>query len=343
MKLLILTQKIDRNDPILGFFHRWVEEFAKHCEQVVVICLEKGEYNLPENVRVLSLCKESSRSKIKYIINFYKYIWQERKNYDRVFVHMNPEYVILGGILWKILSKKIALWYTHKSVNLKLKLAEKIVDRIYTASTESFRLKSQKVLVTGHGIDLDLYSHGRSGNILPTDKYTVLSVGRISPTKNQHIMVESFEILASKGFNGVLLFIGAAVTQEDKVYEQNLKGYIALKGLQNIVRMVGPMEPHQVVKYYKEADLFINLSRTGSLDKAVLEAMASGLQILTSNEAFKNVIPKENFTANVPSQIASDIMRFSVLKKNPGFMEYVATHHGLADLICRLSKDIHKV
>jgi len=39
MKILILTQKIDKNDDILGFFHGWVAEFAQHCEKVTVIAL----------------------------------------------------------------------------------------------------------------------------------------------------------------------------------------------------------------------------------------------------------------------------------------------------------------
>lgn len=47
MNLLIITQKIDQNDDVLGFFHRWVEEFSKYCELVIVICLQKGEYDLP--------------------------------------------------------------------------------------------------------------------------------------------------------------------------------------------------------------------------------------------------------------------------------------------------------
>ncbi len=52
MKLLILTQKVDINDDVLGFFHRWILEFAKHYEYITVIALEIGEYNLPENVKV---------------------------------------------------------------------------------------------------------------------------------------------------------------------------------------------------------------------------------------------------------------------------------------------------
>jgi len=108
MRLLIITQKVDENDDILGFFTGWIAEFAKNCEKVTVICLQKGEFNLPDNVKVLSLGKEqlsaishqpSALQKFKYVFNFYKYILGERKNYDSVFVHMNPEYIILGAPL----------------------------------------------------------------------------------------------------------------------------------------------------------------------------------------------------------------------------------------------------
>ncbi|MCD5381655.1 MAG: hypothetical protein LR008_03730, partial [Candidatus Pacebacteria bacterium] len=106
MKLLIITQVLDTEHPILGFFHRWVEEFAKHCEQVHVICLQEGRHDLPDNVTVHSLGKESHQTggatlkrtegtgkvvprvlsrlitKLTYILRFYKLIWQLRHEYD---------------------------------------------------------------------------------------------------------------------------------------------------------------------------------------------------------------------------------------------------------------------
>ncbi|MCA9353483.1 hypothetical protein KC842_01250, partial [Candidatus Nomurabacteria bacterium] len=101
-KILIITQIVDKNDPILGFFHSWILEFAKNFESVIVVCLKKGEYNLPSNVEVLSLGKEEGVSRIKYLTRFYKYIFSKKNNYDSVFVHMNPIYVILGGVFWKM-------------------------------------------------------------------------------------------------------------------------------------------------------------------------------------------------------------------------------------------------
>src|SRR3989344_6071232 len=133
MKLLICTQKVDRSDDILGFFHRWIEEFAKHCEQVSVVCLWEGTHEFPENVRVYSLGKSAQGRpasgwerlwlRIRYALRLYGYTWRLRNEYDSVFVHMNQEYVVLGGPLWRVLGKKVVLWYTHREVNFKLRLA----------------------------------------------------------------------------------------------------------------------------------------------------------------------------------------------------------------------------
>ena len=102
MRLLIITQKVDKKDSILGFFHDWLLEFSKHQEKIIVLCLEKGDYKLPSNVSVFSLGKERSISKIRMLFNFYRLISSKRKDYDKVFVHMNPIYIVLGGLIWKI-------------------------------------------------------------------------------------------------------------------------------------------------------------------------------------------------------------------------------------------------
>src|ERR1051326_6719713 len=105
MKLLIITQKVDKNDPVLGFFYGWLLSFSKIAETITVICLEKGQSDLPTNVTIYSLGKESETSKFGYVINFYKYLNQISGSYDRVFVHMNQEYLLLVGFYWII--KKI--------------------------------------------------------------------------------------------------------------------------------------------------------------------------------------------------------------------------------------------
>jgi len=169
MKLLILTQTIDTADPVLGFFVRWVEEFSKHVKSVEVICLCEGKYSLPANVRVHSLGKECEEHnaqheaarfarrlvlRAKYAFRFLSIVWRLRHSYDSVFVHMNPEYLVLAGWFWRLLGKHISLWYTHKKVDMKLRIAVLFVQVVFTASQESFRLKTKKLKIVGHGIDM---------------------------------------------------------------------------------------------------------------------------------------------------------------------------------------------
>jgi len=99
MNLLIITQKVDRNDGVLGFFHNWIVKFAAEFDSLIVICLEKGEYDLPENVKVLSLGKENGRSRLKYTFNFFRHIIHEQKKYDAVLVHMTPIHILFGKFL----------------------------------------------------------------------------------------------------------------------------------------------------------------------------------------------------------------------------------------------------
>ena|SRR3989344_1180106 len=330
MRLLIITQKVDKNDPILGFFHRWIEEFAKHCQSIIVICLQKGEYNLPKNIKILSLGKEKGKSKIKYIFNFYKHIWHERKNYDVVFVHMNPVYVILGGFFWKISGKKITLWYTHKSVDWKLCLAEKITNIIFTASKESFRLPSKKVEVTGHGIDIRKFKNQKSK--IKSNKFMIITAGRIAEVKNLHLLIETADILKNKNFNFEIKIAGAPILEADKIYFEKLKNLIKKKELENLIKFVGSISNNDIAEFYQSGDIFVNLSDTGSADKVVLEAMATGLNILTSNEAFKNVVSEKYFTEKKPEIITDKIIDLSVEVADHDLRKYIIANHNLSYL-----------
>jgi len=298
MKLLIITQKIDINDPILGFFHRWVEEFAKNCENVTVICLYKGKYDLPANVKVLSLGKEDSVSRLTYLYRFYRYIWQERKNYDSVFVHMNPIYIVLAGLFWKIGNKKISLWYTHKSVDWKLKLAERISNNIFTASIKSFRLDSNKVKVMGHGIDVEKFSCPSIDDKNKQKTFKIITTGRISPIKDYETLIKAVSLLRKndKEIKITVDIIGDTISLKDEQYLTDLKKMVIQESVDSMINFIGPVPNKNINFYLCPADLFVNMSHTGSLDKAVLEAMACSLPVLTCNEAFTDILPpKENF------------------------------------------------
>ena len=78
---------------------------------------------MPANVSVYSLGKEGGVSRIAYVLNFYRYIWKLRNDYDAVFVHMNQEYVLLGWKFWWLLGKRVVLWRNHKKGSVFTRLA----------------------------------------------------------------------------------------------------------------------------------------------------------------------------------------------------------------------------
>jgi len=354
MNLLIITQKVDKNDPILGFFHRWIEEFAKNVESVIVICLERGEYDLPSNVKVLSLGKEKLEAKsyklkafakLKYVWRFYKYIFKFRKEYDSVFVHMNQVYVILGGIFWRLLGKKTALWYTHRQITLSLWFAEKITNIIFTASKESFRLKSKKVEVMGHGIDTGHFKQDSQNKISDTTK--LLSIGRLSPSKRNELIIETTKLIKDRGRKADLVIVGDIVLEKEREYKDYLKNLVSDLDLEKEVSFVGSVSYDEIPTYYNEADIFLNFSQTGSMDKTVLEAMACGCIPITSNEAFRDMLHRKDlFVGGTLEDVKGEIFK---LKDMPNrqrqflindLREIIIKDHSLENLIPRIIEKI---
>ena len=289
MKLLIITQKIDEGDDLLGFMHGWIAEFAKHCEQVTAIGLYVGSHHLPENVKVLSLGKEGGVSRLKYLWNFYRHVIRERKNYDAVFVHMNPEYVVLGGILWKLMGKKIGLWYAHGHVPLMLRVAVHGADAIFTSTESGFRLPSQKKHVVGQGIDTERFQ--LASRVWKKDSpFRLIIVGRVSPVKDLETLLRATSILRKEGRMVTVDIIGGAGLPEQVSYIEKLKTLTNELVISDCVTFRGAVANSAIAPYLRDAHCFVNTSHTGSFDKAVGEAMATGLPVLTSNVAFQEVL-----------------------------------------------------
>lgn len=309
MKLLIITQKVDREDSVLGFFHRWIEEFSKHAESVIVICLYKGVYSLPPNVKVLSLGKEERESRIQYVTRFYSYIWKERKNYDSVFVHMNQEYILLGGMLWRMWRKKITLWYVHRQVNAKLRIAVKFSHEIFTSRPETLNLKSLKVNYLGHGIDISKYQNTPTLESFPKK---ITYVGRITTIKNVHVFIEVIRILNEK-FPGKYqgLIVGEAITDKDSEYKEKLLELVGKYNLSSVVVFAGNKTMSEIPEIFKNTWMSINLSPTGGMDKTVLESLASNRPVFASNKVFEKVFSEYSdifmIDASDPESIAKKI------------------------------------
>lgn len=336
MKLLIVTQKIDKHDPVLGFFHRWVEEFAKHCESIIVVCLQKGEYDLPDNVRVLSLGKEEGRSRLKYIVRFYKYIWRERKNYDAVFVHMNPEYVVLGGLFWRLWGKKVGLWYNHTYGNITAFATAHIATVLFHTSLHAYTAKFEKANQMPVGIDITRFTY--LDNIQRHER-TILYVGRMSLIKKVDVIIRAAHILHEKGISFFLGLYGEP-GEKDGVYFKELRD--DANALVNIgkVKFFGGIANVRLPAIYNQYFCSVNLTPPGNFDKTIFEAMAAGTLVLATNPSLKEMLGDLLFLeADTPEVLAERIESLWHIKERDvqlvrdRLRRYVVQEHSLHLLV----------
>ncbi len=324
MKLLIVTQAVDTEDPVLGFFVRWIEEFSKHVERLEVICLKEGKHTLPANVHVHSLGKDRTiASRFIYAVRFKALVWKLRNDYETVFVHMNPEYIVIGGILWHLLGKRIGLWYVHRSINLKLRIATMLADHVFTASPEGFRLMTPKLHVVGHGIDTAEFHAPTRPLGTPV---RIVSVGRITPIKNLDTLIETIALLKKKGIDASATIIGAPSSASDEAYQVSLKELAEKLGVFDRILFAGSVPHAQMPEKYRHFDVSVNLSPTGGLDKAVIESMAAGLLVVVSNRGFAGLLGTHASEILFPEKDAVACAdRIAVLVQHPDIAERVRT------------------
>lgn len=287
MKLLIITQKVDKNDPVLGFFHGWISEFALRFPSIKVIALMKGLADLPANVAVYSLGKENNLSKIKYIINFYKYIWQLRNEYDAVFVHMNQEYLLMAGWLWKIMGKKIYMWRNHHAGNLLTDISASFCNNVFCTSKYSYTAKYKKTVLMPVGIDTKIFRIKDGAN---RKENSTLFLGRIAPVKRPDLLIRAMIELNIENVKFQTSIHGDALSQ-DKDYLDFLKQKVKQKNLERDIVFYPGIPNTATVDVYNSHQLFINLSTSGMYDKTIFEAMACGCLILASNKNLLGLIP----------------------------------------------------
>ncbi len=344
MRLLIVTQAVDRTHPVLGFFHDWLVEFAAHVDVLTVITLYEGAHDLPPNVRVHSLGKEHGRRPtFSYTLEFLRLAWALRSEYDAVFVHMNPEYLIIAGPLWKALRKRTALWYLHKHVSWRLRLGVVWADAVFTATEASMRLSTRKKRIVGHGIRLDALPYVSAP---PYPPLALLTIGRLSPVKRVHLLIEAFALLRDGGVEAYLTIAGSAAGPEGATYEQELHGMVEALGIAGRVVFLGSVPHSELPALFRESHLFLHASATGSLDKASLEPLACGVPLITTSEELAAIgLEAIVLSEPTPDGFAGAVRRVvgARLWDDAGARHearaYVAEQHELSRLITRILAD----
>lgn len=344
-RLLLFNLMTDADNPVLGFTTTWINALAKHFDHIDVLTMQAGRLAVAENVQVYSLGKELGYSEIRRALQFYHLLWRllRRNHYDACFAHMNQLFALMGAPLLKLYRIPITLWYAHKSTPRTLWLAEKLVDHIVTSSAEGFRMPSRKLYIIGQGIDTNLFSPNKQTH---QRAFTLISTGRLAPVKRLETIIAALNVLVHQEHMDVKLRLVGSAAPEQADYEIQLRRLVDEYNLYTRVEFVGAVAYENLPAEYHQADVMVNMSLTGSMDKAVLEAMACELPVITANEAYQKIlaqwadtllIPPES-PEILPKRLAQIVTTSPDERAKLGQMlrQIVVTEHSLEQLVRRL-------
>jgi glycosyltransferase involved in cell wall biosynthesis len=253
---------------------------------------------------------------------------------------MNPEYLMIAGSMWKLLRKRTALWYLHKTVSWRLRLGVLFADHVFTASEKSMRLKTKKKRIVGHGIDSSSIALVGAPAYPPLH---LLSVGRISRVKRTHLLIETLALLLRDGIEATLTIVGAPATKDGKKYEHELHEQAEGLGARARVLFMGPVQHAELGGLFEGAHLFLHASGTGSLDKASLEPLLAGVPIITVDDELASAeLPgiilatpdAEAFAGAVRKALGTRLWDDATVRE--ASRAYVMEHHELERLVPRM-------
>jgi len=113
---------------------------------------------------------------------------------------------------------------------------------------------------------------------IATEQVVIGHVGRITPWKGQHYLIEAFRRIANRYPETVVLMVGSPVFDHDG-YEQRLKSMVAEFGLGQRVKFAGYRHDTPQVLAAMDVLAFTSIEKDTS-PLALLSAMASGLPIV---------------------------------------------------------------
>lgn len=170
--------------------------------------------------------------------------------------------------------------------SLDYKLLASVFRRIWRnasalyACSEGLRQRAQRFMpeaeihVIPNGVELDRFRP--VGNRQKIEDLRLLTVGRLSVSKRIELLVSAVELIRKQFPNATLKIAGGGGL------ENRLRRFIKDKGMEDCVAVLGIVPAEEMPELYRGSDIFISASVQEGMSNAMLEAMASGVPIITT-------------------------------------------------------------
>jgi glycosyltransferase involved in cell wall biosynthesis len=202
-------------------------------------------------------------------------------------------------------------------------------------------LPSQKVEIVGHGINVEAF---KPVDTLCFQPLRLITVGRITESKDLETLIRAADLVGKElpVSSCILTIVGVPIRPDDQVYLEKIKVLVEQLGAQERVVFAGKKRYDELPAVLRSQSVFVHASKTGSVDKAVLEALATALPVVSSSEAFcrdsekTGIIVFDEQNPKALAQIIEKIYHSGILTPNQKGREYVVKNHNLTTLVDRI-------
>ena len=210
---------------------------------------------------------------------------------------------------------------TPRLMNFSLKTFGNRCDGLIAPSekmkTELIKIGVKKsITVIPSFIDLDKFSIKNKGFLhqrcnIPKEDKILLSVGRLEKEKNFDFLIKVFQKVVKSNPSVHLVIAGEG--SQRKFLEKMISDF----NLKNKIHLIGDIEMEVIPKIYADSDIFVFASYTETQGLVVLEAAASGLPLVLSDDlAYKGMIVDKKNGYSLPLDEEKFVTAINLLLKD---------------------------
>ncbi len=352
INICFITQIYDDKDPYRSNVVEWIKKISLNSKvnNVHILTRYKSEHAFDNKCSISSI---QSRFKLIRLIKFYIEIFKQVSRNSIIFIHMGGPYSVNLFLFKLFFNTKVYQWWAHPIIGLSTRLGFFLsVDKLFTCTESSFPIKSNKKVVIGHGVNIKRFP---LRNKSKSFKNSLVTASRLTYRKNIHKMINLIHFMHENNMGDIFLTIyGSPLSYKDDLYEKYLNEIIKNTNLDKFIRILPAIEHSKLHSFYENHNLYLNFSET-ALDKSVLEAMSTGIPILSCNECLAEIIKDEKmiklntFNRNEDLAVIAEKVKILINLDNLEFDKYkikshelIKSEHSIEKLTNTIINKIHK-
>jgi glycosyltransferase involved in cell wall biosynthesis len=288
LDVVFICQAVDRDDPVLASTVGWIEALAAKpsVDRVRVLALRTGRHDLPGDVTVHRFGRRSS---LPRLVAFYRELARAlRPRPDLFFVYQGGPYPLLLLPPKLLLGIPVVQWKAHPVITRAMAFyARWCDDLVFTSTAAAFPMDLPNVRPVGQGIDPEVFR--LEDGPLAGD---LITVSRVSPRKRVEEMVTAVAHANREFGTQYRLDVYGPTLPGDEAYLARVEGLIDRLEVRDRVTLHGPVSHARLPALLNGHRAFLNFAET-ALDRSVIEAMACGLPVISTNDSVIDIMPAD--------------------------------------------------